>query len=132
MYFNFFFFLVILMFSSSLLFYIFNNLCFLLTPLKNNPRVATGFGTIFGGVYKGSFRIDFLGFGSYFSVCFFFFWLYFLVIFIEVLGIFLCWFFGFLVGVLCDCNGFFFLGFKYDLQRTIWWCLWGFCRRVFG
>ena len=31
-----------------------------------------GFGTIFGGVYKGSFRIDFLGFGSYF-LCFFFF-----------------------------------------------------------
>ena len=90
----FFFFLVILMYSSSLLFYIFNNLCFLLTPLKNNPRVAIGFGTIFGGVYKGSFRIDFLGFGSYFSVCFFFFWLYFLVIFSEVLGIFLCWFFG--------------------------------------
>ena len=65
-------------------------------------------------VYRGSFRIEFLGFGSCFSLCvcvcvfFFFFWLYFLGIFSEVLGIFLCWFSSFLVGLLCDCSGVFF------------------------
>ena len=32
-----------------------------------------GFGAIFGGVYRGSFRIDFLGFKSYFSMCVFIF-----------------------------------------------------------
>ena len=98
----FFFFLVILMYSSSLLFYIFNNLCSLLTPLKNNPRVAIGFGTIFGGVYKGSFRIDFLGFGSYFSVCFFFFfgcifWLFSVRFWVFLCADFLVFWLGFYV-----------------------------------
>ena len=47
-----------------------------------------GFGYIFGGVYRGSFRIDFLGFRCCFSVGFFFLG-YFLGIFSEVLGFFL-------------------------------------------
>ena len=38
---KFFFFFVISIYSSSLLFYIFYNLCFLLTSLKNNPRATT-------------------------------------------------------------------------------------------
>ena len=45
-----------------------------------------GFGAIFDGVYKGSFRIDFWVLEAVFV--FFFFWWYFLGIFNEVLGIF--------------------------------------------
>ena len=45
-----------------------------------------GFGAIFGGVYKGSFRIDFWVLEAVFV--FFFFGWYFLGIFSEVLGIF--------------------------------------------
>ena len=52
-----------------------------------------GFGAIFGGVYRGSFRIDFLGFGSYFSVCFYFF------------GIFWVFSVRFWVFFCADCSG---------------------------
>ena len=59
-----------------------------------------GFGAIFGGVYKGSFRIDFIGFWK----LFFFFFLFF-GYFNEVLSFFCADFLVFLVGFLCDCNG---------------------------
>ena len=73
-----------------------------------------GFGAIFGGVYKGSFRIDFFGFWKLFF-CFFFFFGY----FNEVLGFFVLvfwlgfcvivmgFFLSFLVGFMCDCSGVF-------------------------
>ena len=64
-----------------------------------------GFGTIFGGVYKGSFRIDFLGFGSYFFVFFFFFGCIFWL-FSMRFWVFFCA--DFLVGFLCDCSRVFF------------------------
>ena len=64
-------------------------------------------------------------------LCFFFldciFWVFLVRFWVFFYANFLVFWLGFYVIALG-----FFLGLKYDLQRAIWWCLWGFCRRVFG
>ena len=59
-------------------------------------------------------------------LCFFFFgcilWLFSVRFWVFFCADFLVFWLGFYVIAV----GFFFLGFKYDLQRAIWWCLWGF------
>ena len=62
-----------------------------------------GFGAIFDGVYRGSFRIDFLGFGNCFFVCvcvFLFggiFWVFSVMFWVFFCADFMVFWFGFYV-----------------------------------
>ena len=74
-----------------------------------------GFRAIFGGVYKGSFRIDFIGFWKlffffflffgYFNEVLSFFYADFLVFWLGFCVIVMGFFLSFLVGLMCDCSG---------------------------